>query len=178
MLGYIMGRVVAVHTPPRVEATRTVHPSRRGVRGPAGTAPPALGTAAPEKLPGLSGSFLRAELGNTNRSKTKTDPHSRIASNMNNMAGETWQKPAWTRAASAEQKAWMAASASAGPSASDETWQRSWARAASVEANAWREATARPRGATAMTETWRRPSWARGASAEANAWNAAMAAAR
>ena len=97
---------------------------------------------------------------------------------MNNMAGETWQKPAWTRAASAEQKAWMAASASAMPAASGETWQRSWARAASVEANAWREATARPRGATAMTETWRRQTWARCASAEANAWAAAAAAAR
>ena len=95
---------------------------------------------------------------------------------MNNMAGETWQKPTWTRAASAEALAWLAASASAGPSASDETWQRSWARAASVEVNAWREATARPRGATAMTETWRRPAWAQCASAEANAW--AMAAAR
>ena len=35
MLGYIMGRVVAVHTPPRaVDATRTVNPSRRAVRRP------------------------------------------------------------------------------------------------------------------------------------------------
>ena len=94
------------------------------------------------------------------------------------MNNETWQKPTWTRAASAEQKAWMAAQASLAPAASDETWQRSWARAASVETNAWRDATTRPRGATAMTETWRRPAWARGASAEATAWAAAAAAAR
>ncbi len=96
---------------------------------------------------------------------------------MNTMA-ETWQKPTWTRAASAETLAWQAASATVAPTATDETWQRSWARAASVEANAWREATTRPRGATAMTEPWRRPAWARGASAEANAWAAAAAAAR
>ena len=95
------------------------------------------------------------------------------------MNNETWQKPTWTRAASSEALAWMAASATgAAATASDETWQRSWARAASVEANAWRDETTRPRGATAMTETWRRPAWARCASAEANAWNAAMAAAR
>merc|ERR1719261_615970 len=75
-----------------------------------------------------------------------------------NTMNETWQKPTWTRAASNEALAWMAASATgAAATASDETWQRSWARAASVEANAWREATARPRGATVMTETWRRP---------------------
>ena len=84
------------------------------------------------------------------------------------MNNETWQKPTWTRAASAEANAWLVARATgAMPAASDETWQRSWARAASVETNAWREATARPRGATAMTETWRRPGWARGASERA-----------
>ena len=64
---------------------------------------------------------------------------------MSNMAGETWQKPTWKRAASAEALAWMAASATVAPTASDETWQRSWARAASVEANAWRSYHASPR---------------------------------
>ena len=141
--------------------------------------PGPLRQLSPEKLPGHSGSFLRGQHKSTNRSNqihilAQSAPISTlIESKMNN---ETWQKPTWTRAASAEQKAWMAASATVAPAASVETWQRSWARAASVEANAWREATARPRGATAMTETWRRQAWARCASAEANAW--AMAAAR
>ena len=143
--------------------------------------PGPLRQLSPEKLPGHSGSFLRGQHKSTNRSNqihilaqsAPISTHHTIK--MNN---ETWQKPTWTRAASAEALAWMAAQASTTmtPAASDETWQRSWPRAASVEANAWREATTRPRGATAMTETWRRPAWSRGASAEANAW--AMAAAR
>ena len=144
-------------TPPRaVDATRTVN-----------------------ELPGLSGSFLRGQANTSNQihiSQQSAPISTLIESKMNN---ETWQKPTWTRAASAEALAWMAAQASTmTPAASDETWQRSWARAASVEANAWRDATTRPRGATATAETWRRPTWARGASAEANAWAAATAAAR
>ena len=49
LYSWSLGRVVAVHTPPRaVDATRTVN--------------------EPEKLPGLSGSFLRGQHKSTNRS--------------------------------------------------------------------------------------------------------------
>ena len=67
--------------------------------------------------------------------------------------GEAWSRPAWTRGASAEERAWARyGRENALPSPAPDS-------PASSPAN----------------ESWRKPKWARGASAEANAWDAAMA---
>ena len=66
--------------------------------------------------------------------------------------GEAWSRPAWTRGASAEERAWA-------------RYGRETALPASPA----------PESPASAAESWNRPTWARGASAEANAWEAAMA---
>ena len=67
--------------------------------------------------------------------------------------GEAWSRPAWTRGASAEERAWAR-----------------YGRENALPASPAPESPTSP-----ANESWRKPTWARGASAEANAWEAAMA---
>ena len=67
--------------------------------------------------------------------------------------GEAWSRPAWTRGASAE--------------------ERAWARYGQENALPASPAPESPASSPA-NESWRKPTWARGTSAEANAWEAAM----
>ena len=69
--------------------------------------------------------------------------------------GEAWSRPAWTRGASAEERAWA-------------RYGRETALPASPAPVAESPAS------SPANESWRKPTWARGASAEANAWDAAM----
>ena len=67
--------------------------------------------------------------------------------------GEAWSRPAWTRGASAEERAWAR-----------------YGRENALPSPATDSPASSP-----ANESWRKPTWARGTSAEANAWETAMA---